>query len=848
MAAQDDPRPPQYGTALVPGDTVLATPAGRYEAGPLHRWVLGRGWRELWATPVPAPVLDLATHGGGLTPLRLGGGQQTRSLRFTGADGLVYNFRSIDKDVSRGIDPILRRSLAQDVLQDQVGALFPLSAMVVAPLLDAVGILHPRPSLVVMPDDPRLGEYRADFAGLLGWIELRPDEGPDDTPGFAGSERVVGTDRLFERLEEEADNRIDAEAVLRARLMDMLVGDWDRHPDQWRWAGFERDGLLIFQPVPRDRDWALTRLDGLLPAFTQVPWPYYLGFDTDYASAFRQTWNGRGIDRRLLVSLDRAAVRRIAESVQSRLTDEVIETAVQALPEGYYDRVGPWLEAALKNRRDGLVALADEHYLLHAGWVDVETTDEDEVAFIERRAGGDLRVRVVLADSSEAPADPVIFDRVFVADETNEVRLYLRGGDDVAIVGGDEAGPIGVRVIGGGADDRFVDRTVGLGVAFYDDDDDDDVFEPGPTTRVDRREWEQPEDEEAEIQMTRPRDWGSRWIPTPLVSYDPDLGLFVGGRVVRTGWGFRHYPWASRLEASLGVGTHGGTVRARVAWEREVLEPGLRVRLAGAVSGAEYDRFYGFGNDTPERPDDTARARRSETRARGDLVYRAGRTLEIRGGAEVWAQRAADNEGQLISEIAPYGHGAFDQVAATLGVTIDHRDDAGHPRHGWRLDLDGRLVPDLLDADDSYGTLRGEARTYWSASDDTPLQPSLAVRVGGESVVWGRAPWFDAPTLGGPADLRGYLQSRFRGDAAAWGNAEVRLFLTEFLFLLPGELGVLGLADAGRVWVDGESPGAWHTAAGGGLWARFVDLYTVHLAAARSSETVSIYFGVGLPF
>ncbi len=826
----------------------MATPGGRYPAGTLHRWVLGRGWRELWATPVPAPVLDLGTHGGGLTPTELGGGQQTRSLRFQGGDGQVYNFRSIDKDVSRGIDPVLRESLAQDVLQDQVGALFPLSARVVAPLLDAVGILHPQPSLVVMPDDPRLGEFREGFAGLLGWIELRPDEGEDDSPGFAGSERVVGTDRLFERLEEEADNRIDAEAVLRARLMDMLVGDWDRHPDQWRWAGFERDGLLVFQPVPRDRDWALTRLDGLLPAFTQIPWPYYLGFDTDYASAFRQTWNGRGIDRRLLVSLDRAAVRRVAEAVQSRLTDAVIEGAVRGLPESYYTQVGPWLEAALKNRRDGLVALADEHYLLYAGWVDVETTDEDEVAFVERRAGGELRVRIVLQDSTEAPADPVILDRVFRPDETEEVRLYLRGGDDVALVGGEPSGPIGVRIVGGGADDRFIDRTSGLGVAFYDDRDDDDEFETGLATRVDRREWDEPDDVEAEKHMTRPRDWGSRWIPTPLLSYDPDLGLFVGARAQRTGWGFRHFPWSSLLDASFGVGTHGGTVRAQVSWQQEVLEPGLRVRFQGSVSGAEFDRFYGFGNTTPERPDDTARARRSETRIGAGMNYQSRGGWSVATGLEFWTQRAADNDGQFIEEARPYGYGAFDQVAATAGFTLDRRDDAGHPRHGWFLDLGTRLVPDMLDVDGSYGTARGDLRGYWSSSDEMVLRPSLALRVGGESVLWGEAPWFDAATLGGPADLRGFLQGRFRGDGALWGNAELRLYVSEFLLFLPGHWGVLALADAGRVWTDGSSPGDWHTAAGGGVWARFVDLYTAHLAVARSTETVTVYFGIGLPF
>src|SRR2546422_7071865 len=33
-----------------------------------------------------------------------------------------------------------------------------------------------------------------------------------------------------------------------------------------------------------------------------------------------------------------------------------------------------------------------------------------------------------------------------------------------------------------------------------------------------------------------------------------------------------------------------------------------------------------------------------------------------------------------------------------------------------------------------------------------------------------------------------------------------------------GDVGILGLADAGRVWIPGEPSDRWHAAAGGGLW------------------------------
>ena len=151
------------------------------------------------------------------------------------------------------------------MLQDQIAALFPLSAMVVAPLLDAADVLHADPTLVVMPSDAALGEFQDEFGGLLGWIEVRPDEGPDGEPGFAGSTRVAGSDSFREHLEESPDERVDALGYLRARLMDLFVGDWDRHPDQWRWAAFEDEGGgTLWRPIPRDRDWALSHIDGLI--------------------------------------------------------------------------------------------------------------------------------------------------------------------------------------------------------------------------------------------------------------------------------------------------------------------------------------------------------------------------------------------------------------------------------------------------------------------------------------------------------------------------------------------------------------------------------------------------------
>ena len=77
-------------------DSVTVTP-GAYGASALYAWLMGSGYRSLWTTPIRVPVANLDDLGGGLTPMRLGGGMTTRTLHMRGTDGRRYVFRSVDK-------------------------------------------------------------------------------------------------------------------------------------------------------------------------------------------------------------------------------------------------------------------------------------------------------------------------------------------------------------------------------------------------------------------------------------------------------------------------------------------------------------------------------------------------------------------------------------------------------------------------------------------------------------------------------------------------------------------------------------------------------------------------------
>src|SRR5207244_4108558 len=117
-------------TALRP---VTMTAGAQYRAGWLHRWLLGAHYRDLWTTPLQVDVVDLAHFGGGLTPLKRGGGRQTKSLRLQAADGHVYIFRSVDKDPTAAIPPELRATFVQRILEDHTSSTNPARAAGGAP-------------------------------------------------------------------------------------------------------------------------------------------------------------------------------------------------------------------------------------------------------------------------------------------------------------------------------------------------------------------------------------------------------------------------------------------------------------------------------------------------------------------------------------------------------------------------------------------------------------------------------------------------------------------------------------------------------------------------------------------
>jgi hypothetical protein len=98
-----------------------------------------------------------------------------------------------------------------------------------------------------------------------------------------------------------------------------------------------------------------------------------------------------------------------------------------------------------------------------------------------------------------------------------------------------------------------------------------------------------------------------------------------------------------------------------------------------------------------------------------------------------------------------------------------------------------------------------------------PTHPFLVIRAGGKKL-FGDFPYFEAATIGGEGTTRYMDTQRYAGDAALHATSELRIPVVRFTLLAPLRAGILALAEAGRVYDDGSSPGGWHSRTGEGIW------------------------------
>jgi hypothetical protein len=825
----------------------------QYEAGGFHEFLFGEGYRDLWTTPIEVPVLDLQKTGGGLTPVRVVGQAQGLGLAFKGADGKAYTFRSLHKHPERMLPEEWRDRFPAKIAQDQSSHTHPAAGQIYAALAEATGVTFTKPRLVVVPDDPALGEFRKTFAGEFGTIDEYPLPAAEGRPGFMGATEIISTTDLWKRWLAGPENRINSRALLKARALDLWLDNYDDHRGQWRWMRIP--GQDLYQPLAEDPDMVLVHHDGMLSLGLRGRIPKLLKFTEEYPRKLEgPLQNSFEVDRWLLSDLDGAAWQEVAKDLQARLTDDAIEHALRQMPAPWYAISGEKALAALETRRSGLVEYVLRVYRYYAKDVDVHATDAAELVTLARGADDSMEIAIALGEGTAAP----FFRRRFLPDETDEVRVYLHGGNDRVVRTGPSGGPITVRVIAGGGQDAVDDSRSG-GTDVWTDKGEAKVLR-GDGSQVRGNAWTNPSPVK-DAPWLEPRSYGHWTIGGAVFGYHPDVELILGYGFTRTTWGFRTQP-ALKIQTLRGaIATGAGTGKVEYSGTFRRVGSGLAFRFETFVSDIEQFNFFGYGNDSTGEPTEKDyRAEQTVLFARPTVRFDLGRRLEAFLGPEVRWSDTPTTYDTIIGSTTPYGIGQFGQVAVRGGFHFDSRrrpdtwssgnitesvtNTPNEERvNGVNLQASGFLVPEGWDVTGNYGGADGVVAGYVGTK-----RVHLAVRVGGRHL-WGDAPWFEAAHVGGLND-RGYRSHRFIGNSSLYGSVSLRGWLGRLpIPLLPTRVGLLAFTDTGRVWLENEGSDTWHTSYGGGILLQPVLApVTVHVTAAHSTEGTRVYFGLGYPF
>ena len=798
-------------------DSATAIGNPHLTANNFKRKFFGNNYREEWTTPVKVPVFDMGKEKGGLKITKKGGGMQTKSLRLEDAKGNEYVLRSVRKYPDNVIPEEFRETFIKDAVIDGISASYPFAALSIPALANAAGVLQARPRLVYIPDDPRLGYYHDEFANTLAIFEERE-------PG--GFEKNSSTSKVLEKLQDDHDNSIDQQSLLRARMLDMFIMDFDRHEDQWRWATNDTGEEKTYYPIPRDRDQAFFVNEGFIPKQVAKPYriPKFQGFRPKAININTFNFNARFFDRTFLSGLERDDWDKMADSLLRDMTDSVIYKALAQQPKEIYKFSAPDIIKTLQERRKYFKEEMLEYYTFLAKEVDITASDKREFIDVVREDNGDVEVTICKINK-EGEVKRELYKRKFLNNETKEIRLYARGGEDSIRISGN-GGPIKVRIIGGAEKDHIINNsTAGKNkTLLYDFIPDKNIVE-GKGKAVDKFS------NSPYVNRYNRRAFSYDILhPSLAVAYNRDDGIYLGLAARYTAHGFRKEPYkmSAQVSAHHALATKAFMYRFNLEFIDALGDQDLLVNGDLRLPRNTIN-FFGFGNETEYDNNNGIDINYYRTRydhASLNMLLRTNVNYNVSvsygPSLKYFYYSNKYNRGKILEDRRFEGldtnnlSNTKTYIGPMMGIVVDNRNSSAIPSRGvlWTTDLEHNVG--LSSTSRNYTRLNSDLRVY--ISSNRPAKLVIGLRFGG-GYTWGDYEYYQAQYLSGTQNLRGYRKFRFAGDKMFYNNVDVRYKIGNLrTYLLPGSYGLLAFHDIGRVWYKNENSNAWHNGYGGGVW------------------------------
>lgn len=841
-------------------DSIVVITDSIYDIGKTGRFFWGEHHRKGWTLPHRYKVLSLREAHGGLNIYRVGGGFQTTTLFVKDPNDRRYVLRSIRKDPVDVLPEMLQETFAKEIVQDQISASHPFGAAIVGPIAAAAGIYYNTPEYYYLPDDPALGQYRKrarnqpvvmeEFISKLYLKEKFNDDVAE----------VINTEILMERLYDAPKHQVDLEWYWRTKLVDMLLGDWDRHEGQYFWVAIEQENGLIYRPFPIDRDNVMFMMDGVIPSMMNKKWnmPQLQHFDYDIEIIEGINFQSMHMDRRIMAGLVRDDWIRIATELQGKITDSVIMQAVANLPQIEESAVYQTMVNKFKSRRDKLDEFAERYYDVFSRELEMATSTGDDLITIDLAGNGKAVIKISSANDNEK----TYVERTIHDGETKEVRIYLIDGSNALIYNSHRHklqtkfriipgnGNLTIQHDGAGKvpSNIFVQSKPFVPVSAAVRKHNMDDFTKTAIEQYDYNYMEYA------LGIT---------APAFSLGYSSDDGVYLGGGVIWKKPGFRKYPFAAVHKIVANVAPQNGSFNLFYEGDFTRVFGNLDLLVnANVYAPNNSSKYFGIGNDTPK--------------------YASSRFYNVRRDLyeiNVWLKKPLNNNSTLL-----LGPGfAYTDVREKENKFYTTAEAGLKPEDFDHFSLPGFVIKYLYNSTNSLiNPTKGiKARIVLKYEHNLTTKQSLlrgnasisvyqkipgtgivvASRIGGLHN-FGTFKFFQANVLGGAgilyspdkdlfdrANFRGDTRDRYSGRTVVYHNTDLRWKIRDVKSsVLPGQLGLQMFFDHGKVWADHQISNTWHYGYGGGLWYNFFGSLVVNASYGHSKQGRSFTVLTGFLF
>lgn len=826
---------PLESIGITEGDSLVRKsiyPASAADKSKFYNYLWGEHYRKLYSIPITVPSVTLQTLWGGVKVVE----------QATDFKGLLLENRRQQLCLLKplgGYTTFLESNFFQEVYDKKVFKNTYLDQFIG----DAYTIINPYTFISA--------DYLAKTAGLSSnnsRIFYLPEHSTRDTvadgtpiadklvsvidvPDFNTRPNVLLTDQLLDTIRVNKNYQVDQSLYIRERLLDMMLGDWNKIPENWNWLGQAKGDSILFAPIVIDRNHSFTKVDGIL--FKQMLHVLGLGFIVNYDSSLKSVKKentlGFTLDMALSSQSDLSIWMEQARYIRQTLTDEVIGEAFSRLPKGIDDKEVKRITTIIKERRDKLDEIAQNYFEQLQQTPVLTGTDRADRFVIDRHNPDSLFIRIY-----DRETDQLVFDRRYSRKMTKEVWLYGLEGDDRYEVNGEAHKEMPVYLISGKGENTY-QLDPGNHIRIYEYKSKRDILDTVPHAK--KIFSDIPEVHDYDYDKIKHHNISF----TPWGTYDSDRGFSLGTFFTYTMYGFKRAPFTYQhrigynyLEGFMYRGTFPS------------YDGKKSFNLDATISSRKnFYNFFGFGNNTDGYKDEKKNYNRVHIRQfklspSFNLSLGKKENLMVQTSLEMF--KAKETDDHFINHYYPEDHRIFKtNLFLDLGATIQTEREicsfipklSGSLSAGWKMNLKdaGRNFP--------YANATVELdvkitdRLTWATKAKTNL------------LFNDKYEFFQAAST----ELRGYRDNRFIGKQSFYQYSDIRLDMGRLKNpFTPLKYGVFAGCDYGRVWFPGEESKKWHTSYGGGVWLTLINKITTKYSWFGSSDSFRFMFELGLGF